>query len=299
MFTGDRIEFKLWSAHSASKMTAMRLGWEGPITPYDFSALNGRLFIAGTADTTLDVQYYNWYQTTAQQLATPIAPKADSVGILFRVNMSRLTNAGLFDPAIHGPVTVRGDSMSSAGTLSWTTGKVVLQRETLSVATGSFWSGVGYFPKSLWASSAPIVYRFNVDNGSFPGIESNIAHRSFVVPFVDSTLTWVWFNDGQVPTGIENEDTPIPQNVHLYQNYPNPFNSETVITYSVPSTGNWVNVSVCDVLGRQVASLVDGPQSDGTHAVVWNAFGMSSGLYTIVLSTSNGDRLVRRSLLIR
>ena len=69
-----------------------------------------------------------------------------------------------------------------------------------------------------------------------------------------------------------------PAGFSLMQNYPNPFNPATVIPFTVPAT-EWVSLAVLDVLGREVAVLVNGPVEAGTHTVEWTATGMASGVY--------------------
>ncbi len=85
------------------------------------------------------------------------------------------------------------------------------------------------------------------------------------------------------------EETLVPENPMLLSSYPNPFNAVTRLTYSVPSAGN-VNLSVFDMAGRQVATLYEGAQTAGTHAVNWDAEGMTSGIYIIRLSNVMGSR---------
>jgi hypothetical protein len=64
----------------------------------------------------------------------------------------------------------------------------------------------------------------------------------------------------------------------LYQNYPNPFNPSTVISYQTPSD-NFVTLKVFDVLGREVAELVNTYKEAGTHSVEFNGSELSSGMY--------------------
>jgi len=59
------------------------------------------------------------------------------------------------------------------------------------------------------------------------------------------------------------------KNFHLYPNYPNPFNSHTIISYELPERGQ-VTLTIYDILGREVVTLVDDVQSSGVHQVTWH-----------------------------
>jgi hypothetical protein len=69
-----------------------------------------------------------------------------------------------------------------------------------------------------------------------------------------------------------------PDRFALHQNYPNPFNPQTRIAYSVGSPQSTV-VRVYDVLGREIATLVNERKEAGTHIVTWDASGLPSGVY--------------------
>ncbi len=81
-------------------------------------------------------------------------------------------------------------------------------------------------------------------------------------------------------TGIEavNYPSQTPNEFTLFQNYPNPFNPTTVIGFNFPSSG-FVSLKVYDIIGREVATLVDGRESRGYHSVRFNAGLLSSGVY--------------------
>lgn len=76
----------------------------------------------------------------------------------------------------------------------------------------------------------------------------------------------------------------VPENFHLFQNYPNPFNPTTTIRFQVPSF-RFVSLKVYDLLGREVATLVEGELNAGEHSVVFNAKGLASGIYFYRLTT--------------
>jgi len=72
----------------------------------------------------------------------------------------------------------------------------------------------------------------------------------------------------------------------LSQNYPNPFNPSTMVNYSLPQKSN-VSLKVYDILGREVASLVNATQEAGNHSVSFNASKLASGLYIYTLKAGN------------
>lgn len=90
----------------------------------------------------------------------------------------------------------------------------------------------------------------------------------------------------------------VPNNFELLQNYPNPFNPSTKIGYALKATGK-VSVRVYDVLGREVARLVDGVQSAGQHSVTFDANNLPSGAYIYSLTTSDGVKITKKMLMIK
>jgi hypothetical protein len=78
----------------------------------------------------------------------------------------------------------------------------------------------------------------------------------------------------------------IPQKFQLQQNYPNPFNPSTVISYSIAKAGS-VTLKVYNILGREVATLVNGYQAANTYQVNFNASGLASGVYIYELRSGS------------
>jgi hypothetical protein len=87
---------------------------------------------------------------------------------------------------------------------------------------------------------------------------------------------------GAFQTGSEisavGDEPSIARTTALLQNYPNPFNPTTTIDFDVASECQ-VRIDVSDVLGRTVATLVNGSQRAGRHSVVFDASGLPSGAY--------------------
>ncbi|MEX1276198.1 MAG: T9SS type A sorting domain-containing protein, partial [Bacteroidota bacterium] len=86
-------------------------------------------------------------------------------------------------------------------------------------------------------------------------------------------------------TGVETADLSVPSVYTLGQNYPNPFNPSTTIQYGLP-TQSMVTLKVYDVVGRVVATLVNGEIPSGSHEVAFNAHTLASGLYFYRLSAT-------------
>lgn len=105
---------------------------------------------------------------------------------------------------------------------------------------------------------------------------------------------------GHVSTSVDRGPDPIfpdDEPVALYANYPNPFNPSTAIPFQVNTAGR-VRLSVYDVLGREVAVLVDGMLAPGSHTARFDAAGLASGVYLVRLEMG-GTSLTRRMTLAR
>jgi hypothetical protein len=96
------------------------------------------------------------------------------------------------------------------------------------------------------------------------------------------------------PTGTESS---LPVSFALEQNYPNPFNPTTTIQYALP-TDQVVRLAVFNLLGEQVATLVDGPERAGIRSATFDGAGFASGVYTIQL-TAGTFRAERKIMLIK
>jgi hypothetical protein len=84
------------------------------------------------------------------------------------------------------------------------------------------------------------------------------------------------------PTSLDNAfNNQLPTEYKLYQNYPNPFNPTTKIKFSVPENQGRVTLKVFDILGNEIAELVNEEKSVGNYEVEFNAakYGISSGIY--------------------
>lgn len=86
------------------------------------------------------------------------------------------------------------------------------------------------------------------------------------------------------PTSVQEISSTIPDYFDLKQNYPNPFNPSTKIEYTIPEA-SFVQLRVLDMLGSEVANLVNEEQLVGNYEVTFDASGLSSGVYLYILRT--------------
>src|SRR5204862_573609 len=76
----------------------------------------------------------------------------------------------------------------------------------------------------------------------------------------------------------------IPRHFSLEENYPNPFNPSTTIRYSLP-TDSYVKLSIYNMLGQEISTLVNQRKGAGVYTVSWDASNVSSGVYFYRLAT--------------
>lgn len=96
----------------------------------------------------------------------------------------------------------------------------------------------------------------------------------------------LWYHSGKVTLVGVDEDQEIVREFRLSQNYPNPFNPSTRIEYTLPSMSP-VRLTVYDILGREVAQLVNEVQMQGSYTIEFNADKLTSGVYVYKLQAGN------------
>ncbi len=112
------------------------------------------------------------------------------------------------------------------------------------------------------------------------------------------TMPDIGADETDIISGIEPvSTTTIPNDYNLYQNYPNPFNPSTTIEFALPAPG-FVTLSIFNILGEKVATLVSENLVAGNYKYHWNAKGMTSGVYLYKLEAGN-NILVRKMILLR
>jgi hypothetical protein len=98
-------------------------------------------------------------------------------------------------------------------------------------------------------------------------------------------------------SGVEPISSQIPKEYKLSQNYPNPFNPSTMISYELPKSG-LISIKVYDVLGKEIATLVNEVKNAGKYTVEFDGMTFSSGTYFYRLE-SNGTIMTKKMMLIK
>lgn len=177
------------------------------------------------------------------------------------------------------------------------------------------------FIRTQYLSPQTIDYFIDKKNKNFYTEYPNGNHVIWAESYDNPQLfKWV-FSQSKESTKIQQLE--IPTSFELYQNYPNPFNPTTTIKYSIPSVilrqamsadrqakddnvtlslskgDNLVTLKVYDILGREVATLVNEYQKPGTYSIEFRAhsYKLSSGVYFYKLQAGNNIQIKRMLLL--
>lgn len=144
-----------------------------------------------------------------------------------------------------------------------------------------------------WSSMAPIVdenlyisFIEDKDAGGIPQDEGAATQNA--VRYLTVTNPY-WY------TSVDDNDN-VPSQFGLVQNYPNPFNASTNIKYSLDKSSR-VELKVYNLLGQEVATLVNGKQDSGEHTVAWVASDCTSGIYFYKLAAGDYSETRRMALI--
>ena len=111
---------------------------------------------------------------------------------------------------------------------------------------------------------------------------------------IDNELYEVDVSGIGLSTDVQEETAP--SSFQLYQNYPNPFNPSTTINYSIPKK-EFVLLKVYDVLGKEIATLVNEEKRQGSYSAKFNGNNLSSGVYFYKIESGNFTKVNKMLLL--
>ena len=242
----------------------------------------------------------------------------DSVGTRDRdVMVVRSTNGGTTWSA---PIRVNNDPPGAEQFFTWMT----IDRAT-GVIYIVFYDRRNYYPPST--NTQTDVYLAYSTNGGTTWINERISSSPFTptsgVFFGDyNCITahngkvrpiWTRLSSGQLsvwtalinfPVGLKNINSEIPKSFGLHQNYPNPFNPVTKFRFDVaplnPPNGGinnpFVVLKVYDILGKEIATIVNNELSPGTYEYEWDASDLASGVYFYTIK-ANGFEATKKLVL--
>jgi hypothetical protein len=153
---------------------------------------------------------------------------------------------------------------------------------------GSDWEGIELNIDTHQLSYAWTVPQIITDNARIRIVQDNTG-GDYVDESEDFTIT-----DVQTSIGVQEKN---PAVFKLHPNYPNPFNPTTVINYELPNSTN-IDLSVYNLLGQKIVTLVSGQQNAGYHSIEWNALHLSAGAYFIKLQADDFVQ-IKKAILIK
>lgn len=124
-----------------------------------------------------------------------------------------------------------------------------------------------------------------------------LPNNNFLVFILGTNNGIAAFSNSLAVAGVEGNDVVIPEQYCLDQNYPNPFNPSTTIGFAIPERSK-VSLKIYDILGQQVADLMNEECAPGKYSVRWNAQGLATGLYFYRLEAGKFSES-RRLLLLK
>ena len=135
-----------------------------------------------------------------------------------------------------------------------------------------------------WTPSIPGIYKFDISNP-----QAGNTHYTFWMVTTDSSKATL--------NGIDRIPSDVPKAFSLSQNYPNPFNPTTTIRYHLADNSH-VRLTVWNMLGRRIATLVDENQPKGVYQVTFNASRLASGVYFYRLQAGS-KMFVKKMMLMK
>jgi hypothetical protein len=235
----------------------------------------------------------------------PFVPEEDSLYILFETPFFTLTQdmavgAAAVNEAAHPDSIERQRFTDEDGDMVYDL-TITLKNPTL--------NHIGF----VFGYGQPFTGEEVHTNGG--GFDAGRRHYQYIQPMFDDNDNVVWPNTATLPTldwqasdlpweeppsytptAIGDEPGVNPQDYKLSQNYPNPFNPTTNIKFELPSAGD-VNLSVYNILGQKVSTILDKRMSAGSHVVGFNASSLSSGVYIYRLEAGDVVKQKRMTLI--
>ena len=318
LFPNDEVQYKFFLQFNVSEFetefgSPPPSGWEEGHN----TGVNREQIFEGTPTQDFGIQYFNDVR------AENVIPDGTSIDVHFSVNMDTTEANRPFDPEngdsliveindpiwgfLHGADTFL-DGNDRPDLIGFLTdddednvyeGTITVNGPTYSLLTFKYGYGQrvggvyeGYIEEGGQLGATPGRNRAHYveknPDGSWPS--------EWTLPAHDFTPTGPLPYTGN-PVGVEQIDSELPEKVTLLGNYPNPFSESTTFDYTVTEKTK-VTISVFNVLGQRVATVVDGVQAAGTYRATFEPRGLSSGTYFYRLE-AEGQVVARPMIIVK
>jgi hypothetical protein len=295
--------------HTDSLTTQANIGGKGS-TSWDFSGLNNSSTQSLTSVSLASTPFVAQFPGATHALQTTLTVPGTSIsgtGYLYLILGSNLLNPGSMGGAntglgfatlqtadsppdvTYGLPSTLGSTWTSAYTETQTIAlnSVPVQTTTtthnakyvvdafgpLKIPGGSIYDALRIKKVDSLATGKSVTYIFLSKSGASVQLSARDPASPDTGTIGVRSVAW----SGPTVTAVQTPEG-IPSAYALLQNFPNPFNPTTVVRYEVPVAGN-VQLTVYDVLGREVATLVNETEPAGIHEVRFDAVGLASGVY--------------------
>ncbi len=132
------------------------------------------------------------------------------------------------------------------------------------------------------------------NDGAFPGIIDDVRLHEKALTLSEVQAL---YNNLSKRSGTDGKPSIFPNRYALYQNFPNPFNPATTINYELQNMSN-VNLTIFDINGREIKTLLNRSQNAGLHSVIFNASDLASGVYIYKIKAGSFQQS-RKMILLR
>ncbi|MCX7833838.1 MAG: M20/M25/M40 family metallo-hydrolase [Ignavibacteria bacterium] len=284
-------------------------GTTPPPTTFSYEVANVNIVTVGNGTVSVGYPYYTYYMDSRTQLLylqSEMVTAGATAGNIHKIGFNVISNS---TQPMNG-FTVRMQNSTATSLSGWiTTGWTDVFSGTYTVPgtgiqyvnlqTPFYWDGVNNllieicFHNTSWTSNSNVyatsvtgrVYHHHLDNSN--GCQMTGSSSTTGRPNIT-----IYFN---LTTGISNNNG-IPKVYELSQNYPNPFNPVTKINYAIPKN-SFVTLKIYDLLGREVATLINEEKPAGYYSIDFDASNLSSGIYFYRLSAGDFIKTMKMTLM--
>ena len=199
---------------------------------------------------------------------------------------------GVSSDTLYFPDTMPGDTTRHSLTIYNIGGGDTLRLTTVGITPPAHFG----LDRTIINYTIPVNDSLVVEVRFFPQDTGSFAANVLMINNTAVSPFFVRLYGNGVTLGVNGGETEMPVDYELVQNHPNPFNPTTKIEFSIPQAGN-VELAVYNVLGSEVARLVDGAMERGRHSVTFDASHLGSGIYFYRLTAGEFSQMKKMVLM--